>query len=97
MAKSPECHKCEFRGEVPGSCHLRCDHPEVKEALKDVDPMVEALAIFASVGRVPGFNILTDKLGIKTNPHGVANGWCNWPLNFDPVWLENCNGFSASV
>jgi hypothetical protein len=21
-------------------------------------------------------------------------GWFVWPLNFDPVWLENCDGFS---
>lgn len=28
------------------------------------------------------------------NKHGIKNGWFFWPVNFDPVWLEDCNGFS---
>lgn len=27
------------------------------------------------------------------NPHGIKRGWFFWPLNFDPVWLEKCDGF----
>jgi hypothetical protein len=30
---------------------------------------------------------------VKANPHGVANGWFLWPMNFDPVWLEDCELF----
>ena len=30
---------------------------------------------------------------IKGNKHGISSGWFMWPWNFDPVWLENCNGF----
>lgn len=32
-------------------------------------------------------------LGIKQNPHGVRNGWCLWPIEFDPLWIDACNGF----
>ena len=32
-------------------------------------------------------------LGIKLNPHGVKCGWADWPFDFDPVWLDSCNGF----
>lgn len=32
-------------------------------------------------------------LNIKGNPHGIQKGWFNWPVNFDPVWLESCDGF----
>ena len=32
-------------------------------------------------------------LNIKGNEHGIKNGWFFWPWNFDPVWLENCDGF----
>jgi len=35
-----------------------------------------------------------EKLGIQGSPHGIRNGWFMWPFNFDPVWLQNCNGFS---
>jgi len=25
---------------------------------------------------------------------GVSQNWCNWPLNFDPIWIEECDSFS---
>ena len=25
--------------------------------------------------------------------HGIKMGWFLWPVNFDPVWLESCDGF----
>jgi hypothetical protein len=31
---------------------------------------------------------------VTAKAHGVRMGWFNWPLNFDPVWLESCDGFS---
>jgi len=34
------------------------------------------------------------KLGIMAVYHGIKNGWFDWPVNFDPVWLENCTGFT---
>lgn len=35
-------------------------------------------------------------MSIKANPHGAESGWFNWPSRFDPVWLENCDGFEAA-
>lgn len=32
-------------------------------------------------------------LGVVGSQHGIDNGWFNWPYNFDPLWLESCNGF----
>lgn len=34
------------------------------------------------------------KLGIKADRYGFENGWFMWPVNFDPAWLLNCNGFT---
>jgi hypothetical protein len=31
---------------------------------------------------------------VSGSEHGIRKGWFAWPLNFDPVWLESCNGFS---
>ena len=31
---------------------------------------------------------------VTGNPHGIRSGWFLWPLNFDPTWLESCDGFS---
>ena len=34
---------------------------------------------------------------IKGDPHGIKMGWFIWPINFDPVWLTNCNGFEQKI
>jgi hypothetical protein len=31
---------------------------------------------------------------VKGHEHGIKSGWFNWPLNFDPTWLLECDGFS---
>jgi hypothetical protein len=38
-----------------------------------------------------------EKLNISASPHGIRMGWFAWPYNFDPVWLENCDGYEARV
>jgi hypothetical protein len=35
----------------------------------------------------------TGEPAVKLNEHGVKNGWADWPLNFDPVWVEDCKFF----
>lgn len=27
---------------------------------------------------------------IDANRHGIDGGWFNWPVDFDPAWLEYC-------
>lgn len=31
---------------------------------------------------------------VTGHPHGIRSGWFLWPVNFDPVWLQACDGFS---
>lgn len=55
------------------------------------------MAIFASVGRAaPQIKETAIKMAIRGNPQGIRRGWFNWPFNFDPVWLESCNGFEEN-
>lgn len=91
MSKKLNCYDCKFRGRVPGSAHSSCKHPAVTGEKED--PLAELFAL----GGYP-VGILMDaavKLDIQANAHGVRSGWFAWPYNFDPVWLENCNGFEA--
>ena len=81
----PNCYECLYRGTIPGDAHSRCDHPSVNQS----GNMFEALADLIS-GK--NDHCATD-LNIHANQHGVQNGWFFWPVNFDPVWLENCDGF----
>jgi hypothetical protein len=36
------------------------------------------------------------KAKVTGNIHGIRSGWFMWPMNFDPVWLESCDGFSKN-
>lgn len=33
---------------------------------------------------------------VTGNKHGISHGWFSWPFNFDPVWLESCDGFKKN-
>lgn len=54
-------------------------------------------AMLASVRRVgPVVSVDgAEALNIRAMSHGVRKGWFNWPWNFDPVWLTNCDGFES--
>jgi len=86
-----DCYKCQYKGNNPGSSHIRCNHPSL-EKVKD-DPLLGMMAIFASVGRASPTVINSPELNIRGNPYGIKMGWFNFPFNFDPTWLENCDGF----
>ena len=33
---------------------------------------------------------------VKGNKHGIRSGWFYFPVNFDPVWLEECDSFESN-
>jgi len=86
----PNCYDCVYRKGLSGSAHSKCNHPSNKEIMSD--PLAEIMGIFASVGRIPAMDI-PNNLNVKGKPHGIKMGWFSWPFNFDPVWLESCDGF----
>ena len=87
------CYSCIHRGNLQGDCHSKCQHPTVTSN-KNESPLNGIMAIFASVGRVaPVISPIALELNIQGNEHGIRSGWFNWPYNFDPIWLTNCNGY----
>ena len=92
MKKKPNCYDCKYRGKVAGSAHSSCKHPSFND-IND-NPFANVLGIFASVGRIaPIQGKSNNGIVVKGNPQGIKRGWFNHPFNFDPVWLEECNGF----
>ena len=81
----PNCYNCIYRGTIPGDAHSRCNHPKVKIDKNEFSAMVD---VFAGKTREAA-----KELDIRGNALGIRRGWFMWPANFDPVWLENCNGF----
>ena len=92
MAKV-DCYECKWRGVLPGDEHSCCNHPSLKEVTDN--PMLQLIGIFASVGRLTPLVVSSSTLNIKGDPHGISHGWFNFPFNFDPLWLENCDGFET--
>ena len=83
----PNCYECEYRGTIPGDAHSMCHHPEVKQDSNMFMALADMLA-----GKNEG---AVRKLNIRGNAHGIRSGWFMWPANFDPTWLENCDGFKS--
>ena len=73
---------------MAGSAHSSCHHPDTKAI--HGNPLANIIGIMG--GAVID---LDNTLGVVGSPHGIRKGWFSWPLNFDPVWLEKCNGFEA--
>ena len=85
----PNCYDCKHRGTIPGDAHSMCHHPLVGNE----DNMFGALVKMASGGTAEA----ATKLNIRASAHGVRSGWFMWPANFDPCWLENCDGFEKKA
>lgn len=85
-----KCYDCIYRRSIPGDAHSSCVHPDTGMD-KSEFPMFDGLIGLLRIGK-PAEAIRT--LNIKANPTGVRHGWFMWPGNFDPTWLENCDGFT---
>jgi hypothetical protein len=80
MKEKNDCYKCPHRREVPGSAHSECALGE---------PLTLQFILRYAGGQVPTQH--QDEQGnvlLKFDPVGVRNGWCLWPFNFDPTWVE---------
>lgn len=87
--KKPNCYDCEHRGTLAGDAHSRCLHP--KTGIKASDNEFGSLVgLFGGSGANAW-----GELGITGNKQGIKGGSFMWPANYDPVWLESCNGFAA--
>lgn len=92
----PNCYDCIHRRSLPGNAHSECAHPAT-QALAE-DRLAKLLSMFGGGGLPsPAGAEVAASLGIKANPHGIFSGWFAWPCNFDPTWLEACNGFEAKA
>lgn len=98
----PDCYACIHRREVPGDAHSECVHPATEGSR--TTPFMQLAGIMGKRGGDQlmamanhfgeGPQPAADALHIKANYHGIRNGWFVWPVNFDPVWLERCDGFT---
>ena len=74
------CYTCKHRGEVPGSAHSSCN------SITTQNPIHIAMYMHQNQGQTEN---------LKLNSHGMRKGWAFWPVNFDPVWVDQCNFYEA--
>jgi len=77
--KNPKCYECIYRGNVPGDAHSCCNYPGNLTGMLDFLDETNWLN--------------AKKLKIEANPTGIENEFFHWPVNYDPRWITNCNGF----
>ena len=80
----PNCYECKHRREIPGDAHSSCSHPLLREKDKSLAVLMLGLGKQSYAAR---------ELGIVGHPTGIKGNYFLWPINFDPIWLEACNGF----
>jgi hypothetical protein len=76
-----DCEKCPFKSNIPGDTHISCNHP-----MYEVDPSI-AFKIHTSV-ILGNSALLKEVIGLTFSKHGVQSGWCSFPFNYDPIWIE---------
>jgi hypothetical protein len=84
-----DCYKCKHRRRIPGDAHSSCAHPAIAGLLSS--PLGSVLSIMGG----QDFSSRIYEPSITVNSHGVRNGWCSWPFNFDPIWVESCDSFEG--
>ncbi len=96
---SGACYRCVHRREVAGSAHSSCHHPATREL-----QAIPAMKFAGLMGRRGGALMVAEArlmaastargLNVVGHQRGIDGGWFIWPVNFDPTWLESCDGFS---
>jgi hypothetical protein len=87
------CYKCIHRSQAIVLAHSSCNHPATTADLENT--YANIMAVLASRGHADPI-VSTDvvkQLNIKLNEEGIANGSANFPWDYNPVWVKNCNGF----
>ncbi len=86
-----KCYACKHRGHAIGSAPSTCRHPKAAAGENPIESLLSMLG-----GNRAGPQIAVEaavELGIQGNAHGIRMGWFNWPYDFDPAWLDDCDGF----
>ena len=84
-SEKPDCYMCKHRRNTEWSHHSRCAHPSI---FGEVGQYLECFFLVKGL-RGPAMK----RMNVSGSVHGFNNGWFFWPINFDPVWLETCDGF----
>lgn len=75
-----KCYECSFKRNVPGDCHISCVNPVLRANQNDFKIMMSIM--------LGNNNVLKETVGISFDPYGTQQGWCSFPHNYDPTWVN---------
>jgi hypothetical protein len=82
------CYTCQYRRNVPGDAHSKCEHPDTQDSHNQVIAMAAFMQGFRSVQ-------FSDQMTVEGVAHGIRMGWFMFPVNYDPTWLVSCTGYTS--
>ena len=90
------CNNCRHRGTVPNSVHSSCHHPIAIEIISDHETLLSMMKSIVEFNKLGYTGSLGLKLKEDYEEYAISNGYFIFPINFDPGWIENCNGFEEA-
>ena len=89
----PDCYQCEYHKPLGHKGRIGCFQPKVRGLRR----MSSEDTMWGILGTLEGLPIAASNLsflfGITINLEGMLKGEFRWPFNYDPTWLEACDGF----
>lgn len=93
-----ECKNCYFKQSIMMTHHLSCSFPsffcseygDQLNHLFEQHMKKEHTKNLIHVRNKMVIDKLIHSLKLKFDENAIKNGWCTWPINFDPVWVTNC-------
>jgi hypothetical protein len=87
---SHNCYNCKFKGFVGGSTHISCTVLRIT----GTDFKVELLEFMLATNQVDLIDTRTNEPHVQINEYGRKSGWANYPLDFDPIWIDKCSFYT---
>lgn len=81
-----DCYSCKYHKNIPGDTHIECEHP-----MAQAHKMTALLALLNTNKRY--IEDIYACLGIKIDAAAYGSGYAMYPINFDPIWINNCDGY----
>lgn len=82
-----DCWSCRYMERIPGSEHIRCNHP----LFTDIVPEFQvAVPIAILSGKVSQAVHALASAGVEIDAQAIRMGYATFPLDFDPIWVRNC-------
>lgn len=81
-----QCNKCKFVGNVIGG-HRSCN------VLNDtkLGMLVATGLAEINISNKDGTN---SRPAVQISDWGKSHGWADWPIQFDPIWIDKCEFYT---